>query len=239
MRVFPAIDILHGRCVQLVQGRRESATDFGDPATCVERWVDLGATYLHMVNLDGAFGDSRQNAAIIRRIIREINVGIQLGGGIRSYEDAASWLELGADRIILGTSAVREPGLLSRLADQFGSRRVVAGVDTRQGMIAIEGWKETGGDYLSWARIFEDAGAGFLLYTNVDVEGLQKGINLAPAARLIKMVNIPVIVAGGISGRGDVTGLKSIGAYGVVLGSALYSGKLPLSEALEAADEDR
>jgi phosphoribosylformimino-5-aminoimidazole carboxamide ribotide isomerase len=239
MMVFPAVDILHGRCVQLVQGRRESATDFGDPAACTERWVNQGATYLHVVNLDGAFGDSRQNAAIIRRIIREFNVGIQLGGGIRSYQDAVSWLELGADRVILGTSAVREPGILTRLADQFGSRRVLAGVDARQGMIATEGWEKTGGDYISWAHRFEKAGAGFLLYTNVDVEGLQKGTALEPVARLIGSVSIPVIVAGGISGRDDITGLKGIGAYGVVLGSALYSGKLPLSEALEAADEDR
>ncbi len=239
MMVFPAVDILDGRCVQLVQGRRESATDFGDPAACAERWVNQGATFLHVVNLDGAFGASRQNAAIIRRIIREIGVGIQLGGGIRSYQDAVSWLELGADRVILGTSAVREPGLLTRLADNFGSRRVVAGVDARQGLIAIEGWMKTGSDYISWAHRFEEAGAGFLLYTNVDVEGLQKGTALEPVARLIGSVDIPVIVAGGISGRDDVTGLKGTGAYGVVLGSALYSGKLPLSEALEAADEDR
>lgn len=239
MKVFPAVDILHGRCVQLVQGRRESATDFGDPITCAERWVKQGATFLHMVNLDGAFGDSRQNAAIIHRIIRETGVGIQLGGGIRSYEDAASWLEFGADRVILGTSAVREPGLLTRLADQFGNGRVVAGVDARQGMIAIEGWEKTGGDYVSWACRFEEAGAGFLLFTNVDVEGLQKGTALGPVARLIGSVGVPVIVAGGISGRDDVTGLKGVGAYGIVLGSALYSGKLPLSEALEAADENR
>ena len=239
MIVFPAVDILNGRCVQLVQGRRGSVTDFGDPADCAQRWIDQGAQNLHMINLDGAFGDSQRNAAIIIRIIRKIGVGVQLGGGIRSYEDAAAWLDLGVERVILGTSAVRESELLTRLADQFGSMRVVAGVDARKGKIAVEGWVRTAGDYISWARRYEEAGAGFLLYTNVDVEGLQEGPALEPVERLIGSVGIPVIVAGGISGRGDVKALKGIGAYGVILGSALYSGKLPLSEALEAADEDR
>lgn len=239
MIVLPSVDILNGRCVQLIQGRRESATDFGDPVDCAKQWVDQGAKNLHMVNLDGAFGDSRRNAEIISGIIREIRVNIQLGGGIRSYEDAAAWLELGVDRVIIGTGAIRESELLTRLADQFGSRRIVAGVDARQGRIAIEGWVKTGGDYISWARRFEESGAGFLLYTNVDVEGLQKGTPLEPVARLISLVGIPVIVAGGISGSDDVKRLKGIGAYGIVLGSALYSGKLSLRQALEAADEDR
>jgi len=239
MIVFPAVDILNGRCVQLIQGRRESATDFGNPLDCAKRWVDQGAKNLHMVNLDGAFGDSLKNAAIIRGIIREIGVDIQLGGGIRSYEDAAAWLDLGVERVIIGTRAVREPELLTRLADQFGRRRVVAGVDARQRRIAVEGWEKTGGDYISWARRFEESGVGFLLYTNIDVEGLQEGAPLEPITLLIDLVGIPVIVAGGISGRDDVTRLKGIGAYGIVLGSALYSGKLPLSQALEAANEDR
>jgi phosphoribosylformimino-5-aminoimidazole carboxamide ribotide isomerase len=239
MIVFPAVDILCGRCVQLVQGMRDTATDFGTPAECARRWMGEGARHLHIINLDGAFGDSRRNAAVLRDMIDEIGIPVQLGGGIRSFDDAAGWLELGVERVILGTSAVREPELITRLADQFGSRRIIAGVDARQGEIAVEGWETTAGDYIDWGRMFETMGAGSLLYTNVDVEGLQRGIAPEPVARLIASVSLPVIVAGGISSTSDITALKAIGAHGIVLGSALYSGKLSLRDALEAADEDR
>jgi phosphoribosylformimino-5-aminoimidazole carboxamide ribotide isomerase len=239
MIVFPAVDILCGRCVQLVQGMRDTATDFGTPAECARRWMGEGARHLHIINLDGAFGDSRRNAAVLRDMIDEIGIPVQLGGGIRSFDDAAGWLELGVERVILGTSAVREPELITRLADHFGSRRIIAGVDARQGEIAVEGWETTAGDYIDWGRMFETMGAGSLLYTNVDVEGLQRGIAPEPVARLIASVSLPVIVAGGISSTSDITALKAIGAHGIVLGSALYSGKLSLRDALEAADEDR
>ncbi len=239
MIVFPAVDILCGRCVQLVQGRRDTATDFGTPVECARRWMREGGRHLHIINLDGAFGDSRRNAAVLREMIEEIGIPVQLGGGIRSFDDAAGWLELGVERVILGTSAVREPELITRLADQFGSRRIMAGVDARQGKIAVEGWEKTAGDYIDWGRLFETMGAGSLLYTNVDVEGLQRGIAPEPVARLIASVSLPVVVAGGISSPPDITALKAIGAHGIVLGSALYSGKLSLRDALEAADEDR
>jgi len=239
MIVFPAVDILCGRCVQLVQGRRDTATDFGTPAECARRWMGEGGRHLHIINLDGAFGDSRRNAAVLREMIGEIGIPVQLGGGIRSFDDAAGWLELGVERVILGTSAVREPELITRLADQFGKSRIMAGVDARQGKIAVEGWEKTAGDYIDWGLLFETMGAGSLLYTNVDVEGLQRGIAPEPVARLIASVSLPVIVAGGISSPPDITALKAIGAHGIVLGSALYSGKLSLRDALEAADEDR
>ena len=239
MIVFPAVDILCGRCVQLVQGRRETATDFGTPADCARRWMDEGARHLHVINLDGAFGDSRRNAAVIREMIDEIGIPVQLGGGIRSFEDAAGWIDLGVERVILGTSAVQQPGLITQLADRFGRGRIMAGVDARQGRIAVEGWERTAGNYIEWGRRFADLGAGSLLYTNVDVEGLQQGISLDPVARLIDAVSIPVVVAGGVSSPADITALKAVGAHGIVLGSALYSGKLSLRQALEAADEDR
>jgi phosphoribosylformimino-5-aminoimidazole carboxamide ribotide isomerase len=237
MKVFPAVDILGGNCVQLVQGKRETATRFGRPLDCALRWRDQGAQDLHIVNLDGAFGNSAMNAALIKEIIKSTGMGIELGGGIRSFEDAAGWLELGVDRVIMGTAAVNDPGLIGRLSRSFGKSRIMAGVDARSGMIAVEGWEKTGGNYITWARRFEDEGAGSLLYTNVDVEGLQQGINLDPAATLIASVRIPVVVAGGVSSPKDIRELKRIGAYGVVLGSALYAGKLNLHDALEAAHE--
>ncbi|MDD1718783.1 MAG: 1-(5-phosphoribosyl)-5-[(5-phosphoribosylamino)methylideneamino]imidazole-4-carboxamide isomerase [Methanoregulaceae archaeon] len=233
MKIFPAVDILGGKCVQLVQGDRRTATVYGSPAECASRWISEGADALHVVNLDGAFGESFRNADAIRHLVRETGITLQLGGGIRSVEDAKGWLEVGIERVILGTLAVRSPESITVLADEAGSRRVMAGVDARGGRIAIEGWQETAGDYLVWAGEFERRGAGSLLFTNVDVEGLQRGIDPGPVRRLINEVRIPVTVAGGISGISDILSLCDAGAAGAVLGSALYSGKISLPEALE------
>ncbi|TRZ54241.1 1-(5-phosphoribosyl)-5-[(5-phosphoribosylamino)methylideneamino] imidazole-4-carboxamide isomerase [bacterium] len=233
MRIFPAVDILGGRCVQLVQGRRESATVYGDPLACATRWIDLGADALHVVNLDGAFGNSAQNAELIRALIRGTGIEIELGGGIRSVEDATRWLETGVSRVIISTLATQEPESIRVLSREFGPERVMAGVDAKGGQVAIHGWQETAGDYLSWAKRFEALGAGTLLYTNVDVEGLQQGVQQEPVKRLVGCVHVPVVIAGGVSSRSDVTALRNIGAYGAVLGSALYSGKITLQEALE------
>jgi phosphoribosylformimino-5-aminoimidazole carboxamide ribotide isomerase len=227
------VDILGGRCVQLVQGKRESATEYGDPLSCATRWIDAGADALHVVNLDGAFGDAGANVELIRTLVKTTGIEIEMGGGIRSIEDAARWLETGVSRIIISTLAVREPESVGLLASEFGSERVMAGVDAKGGQVAIRGWQETAGDYLSWAERFEALGAGSLLYTNVDVEGLQQGVRMDPVISLIGRVDVPVVVAGGVSCRSDVTALRDCGAYGAVLGSALYSGKITLQEALE------
>lgn len=235
MRIFPAVDILGGQCVQLVQGKRESATAFGDPLSCATRWLDQGADALHVVNLDGAFGNSAKNAGLITDLIKKTGVEIELGGGIRSTEDAARWLKTGVMRVIIATLATEKPESIQVLADEHGSERVMAGVDAKGEQIAVHGWQETAGDYLVWARRFEELGAGSLLYTNVDVEGLQKGVQFEPVRRLIDNVHIPVVVAGGVSARSDVTGLRDAGAFGAVLGSALYSGKITIKEALEAS----
>jgi phosphoribosylformimino-5-aminoimidazole carboxamide ribotide isomerase len=234
MKIYPAVDILGGRCVQLVQGRRESATDFGDPLARATQWLEEGATALHVINLDGAFGGARANAALIRELVSKTGVEIQIGGGIRSVADARAWLETGVERIIIGTLATEHPEVLGTLAAEYGSARIMAGVDARDGQIAVEGWQQTRGDYCAWATRFEEQGAGSLLYTNVDVEGLQQGIRLKPVRDLISTVSIPVIVAGGVSSPSDLQGLHLAGAAGAVLGSALYSGKITLEEALGA-----
>lgn len=234
MDIYPAIDILDGKCVQLVQGKRERATVYGAPLEWAWKWLDEGATALHIINLDGAFGNAVKNTATIRELIRETGVPIQLGGGIRSVDDAGGWLNLGVNRVILGTLAVQDPSSITELADAYGAASVMAGVDARGGEVVVKGWEELAGDYLTWARRFEELGAGSLLFTNVDVEGLQEGIDPEPVRRLIKEVKLPVIVAGGITRVDDVRELKAIKADGIVLGSALYSSKISIREALEA-----
>jgi phosphoribosylformimino-5-aminoimidazole carboxamide ribotide isomerase len=235
MRVFPAVDILGGRCVQLVQGDRETATDYGDPVSCAGRWVDEGADALHIVNLDGAFGTSSRNADAIRSLIRKTGVFVQLGGGIRSVQDARSWLAAGVNRVILGTISRRDPGIIRELVGEFGSERVMAGVDAKNGQIAIEGWQKTAGDYIEWARRYEREGAGSLLYTNIDREGLCRGVDPDPVRRIIGAVRIPVIVAGGITSLDDLRRLRELDTNGAVLGSALYNGMISLSEAIEVS----
>lgn len=235
MDIFPAVDVLSGMCVQLVQGNRSSATVYGTPLENARRWTECGASHLHVVNLDGAFSAASENAKVIRELVAETAVFVQVGGGIRSVADARGWLDCGVDRIIVSTFATKEPESLTVLAREFGSDRIMAGVDARAGEIAVSGWQETAGDYLEWAKRFEELGAGSLLYTNVDVEGLQAGIVQKPVKALIDAVALPVVVAGGVSSAADVAALKQLGASGCVLGSALYSGKIRLDEALREA----
>jgi phosphoribosylformimino-5-aminoimidazole carboxamide ribotide isomerase len=235
-QIFPAVDILDGRCVQLVQGDPDTATVYGEPLRCAHRWIAEGADALHVVNLDGAFGNAGKNVELIRALICETAVTIQLGGGIRSVDDATSWLELGVERVILGTLAVRDPACIGVIAEEFGSDRVMASVDARGENVVVRGWQESAGEFLEWAKQFEALGAGSLLYTNVDVEGLQRGIQREPVLRLLERTCIPVVVAGGISSVLDVVALKKIGVAGIVLGSALYSGKIKLKDALEVRE---
>ena len=237
MEIFPAVDVLRGMCVQLVQGERSTATIYGTPLENAERWINAGAKNLHVVNLDGAFSTSSENVKVIREVVAGTDVFVQVGGGIRSIADARGWLDAGVDRIIVSTFATKEPKALTALADEFGSERIMAGVDSRAGEIAVSGWQETAGDYIEWAQLFEQLGAGSLLYTNVDVEGLQAGIAQEPVKELIEAVSIPVVVAGGVSSVADVSALRRLGAAGCVLGSALYSGKIHLNEALKEACE--
>lgn len=235
MIVFPAVDILGGRCVQLVQGKRETATGYGDPLLCAESWINQGAEALHIVNLDGAFGSSKLNAEKITDVIIRTGVETQLGGGIRSLDDARSWLDCGVDRIIISTFAVEDPECLTILSEEYGSDRIMAGVDARAGEMVTHGWERPAGDFLEWADLFIRKGAGSLLYTNVSVEGLCNGIDPNPVRDLLSTVSVPVVVAGGITSPSDIKILKEADAAGVVLGSALYSGKITLQEALEAA----
>jgi phosphoribosylformimino-5-aminoimidazole carboxamide ribotide isomerase len=233
MKIFPAVDILGGQGVQLVQGRRETAVSYGSPLSCAERWLSAGADALHIVNLDGAFGSSAANAEQIQKLIKKTGVEVQLGGGIRSLGDARQWLETGIERIIISTFAVKEPDSLRILSDEYGRDRIMAGADARNGQIVVNGWESPAGDYLEWADTFVRKGAGSLLFTNVNVEGLCRGIDPAPIQALIQRVQVPVTIAGGITSPEDVAVLKKTGAAGCVLGSALYTGKITIQQARE------
>ena len=236
--VIPAVDMRGGKCVQLVQGVPGSEiVSLDDPVEAALDWVRKGAKTLHLVDLDGAIEGERKNAPIIEKIVsacQEKGVQIQVGGGIRSFEDAASLLELGVSRAILGTAALQNPDLVKQLSNAFGSERVTVALDAKNGKISIKGWTEGCSQTpVEMGRKFEELGAGSLLFTNIDTEGLMQGVNPAPTKELVESVSIPVIASGGVSSLQDLQVLKKTGAAGVVVGSALYTGRFTLEAAIE------
>lgn len=238
--IIPAVDMRGGKCVQLVQGVPGSEiVSLDDPLAVALEWVSKGAKTLHLVDLDGAIEGKRKNAPIIEKIVRtcrEKGVSIQAGGGIRSFEDAASLLELGVSRVILGTAALQNPELVKQLSRTFGSSRVNVALDAKNGKILIKGWtEECAQTPVEMGRKFEELGAGSLLFTNIDTEGLMQGVNPVPTKELVESVSIPVIASGGVSSLADIKTLKKTGAAGVVVGSALYTGRFTFEEAIEVA----
>lgn len=242
--VIPAVDIRGGKCVQLVQGAPGSEmVSLDEPVAVALEWVAQGAKTLHLIDLDGALDGRRVNAPVIEKIVsagKKRDVTIQIGGGIRSFEDAAHLLKLGADRVILSTAALREPELVKRLADEFGSEHINVALDSKNGKVAIDGWK-TISEFtaVTLGRKFEKLGAGTLLFTNIDTEGLMKGVDPEPTAELVKAVDIPVIASGGITTLQDILTMRATGACGVVVGSALYTGKFTYPEALDILKEQQ
>ena len=234
MEVIPAVDMKDGECVQLVQGDEETAESYGDPVESARRWVEEGAERLHVVDLDGAIDGERRNADNVRSIVEKTEVAVQVGGGVRSVEDAEVLFDAGADRVVMGTAAMEDPPLVGRVA-QNGD--VVVSLDAREGEVVVEGWKEGAGvTPVEAARRFEDVGASAFLFTNVDDEGLLNGVSVEPVAELVEAVDVPVIASGGVTTPDDVSALRDAGASGVVIGTAFYEGRMTYDEAVEAAE---
>ena len=234
-RVIPAIDLKNRKCVSLVQGiPGTERVSLDDPLGIAARWVNEGARVLHLIDLDGAIEGQRLNGSIIESIVKKFNVETQIGGGIRSKEDAAALLALGADRVILGTAAVNNPSLVEELSPEFGSERIMVALDSKNGKVTTHGWaKRSVYTPVELGRKFEELGAGSILFTDINTEGLLKGVNPVPTKELVEALNIPVIASGGITTLSDIEVIKRTGAKGVVVGAALYVGKFMLKEALE------
>ena len=233
---FPAVDLRGGKCVQLVGGvPGTEVVALDNPLFQAERWVAEGADHLHIIDLDGAILGKRINAPILRQMVKKLDLFIQLGGGIRREEDVSEILDIGVDRAILGTAALREPDIVSRLADRHGKERIMVALDVKKGDVTAEGWqRQMGRKAVELGRLFEEKGAGSILFTNIDVEGQQKGIDLGPTRDLVSAVGIPVVAAGGGTEIGDVLALRQAGAAGAVAGTAIYTGKLNVHQTLEA-----
>lgn len=234
-RIIPAIDLKNRKCVSLVQGiPGTERVSLDDPLGIAARWVNEGAGVLHLIDLDGAIEGKRLNGSIIESIVQKFNVETQVGGGIRSKEDAAALLALGADRVILGTAAVNNPSLVEELTSEFGSERIMVALDSKNGRVTTHGWaKSSSFTAVELGRKFEELGAGSILFTDINTEGLLKGVNPVPTKELVEALNIPVIASGGITALSDIEAIKKTGAKGVVVGAALYVGKFALREALK------
>lgn len=233
-RIIPAIDLKNKKCVSLVQGiPGTERVSLDDPLGVAARWVNEGAGILQLIDLDGAIEGKRLNSAIIRSIIENFNVETQVGGGIRSKEDAAALLNLGVDRVILGTAAVNNPPLVNELSNEFGSERIMVALDSKNGVVTTHGWtKHSAFSTVELGKKFQVSGAGSILFTDINTEGLLKGVNPKPTKELAHALDIPVIASGGITTLSDIELIKKTGASGIVVGAALYVGNFTLREAL-------
>jgi phosphoribosylformimino-5-aminoimidazole carboxamide ribotide isomerase len=234
--LFPAIDLKNGEAVRLQQGDMARATVFSrDPAAQAQAFAEQGFSYLHLVDLDGAFAGRPVNAAAVERIIALVKVPVQLGGGIRDRATIDAWLDKGIARVIIGTAAVRDPALV-KAAARAHPGRVAVGLDARDGKIAVEGWSKTSAlSALDVARRFEDEGVATIVYTDVNRDGMLQGLNLDATIALAEHISLPVIASGGLASLADVRALLEPRAQkleGAIAGRALYDGRLDPAAAL-------
>ena len=238
--LYPAIDLKGGNCVRLFRGDMDQATIFGDnPGKQAATWQEAGFSWLHVVDLDGAFAGQTVNEEAVKNILASVSIPVQLGGGLRNMAGIEAWLNAGITRVILGSAAAKNPLLVKEAARAFPGR-VAVGIDAKAGMVATEGWAETSDVSASeLARRFEDAGVAAIIYTDISRDGTKAGLNLDETTALARSVRVPIIASGGVASLADIIALKAAAASqpnlsGSILGRALYDGSLNPQEALAA-----
>ena len=235
MRIYPAIDIKDGKCVRLYKGRFDDVTVYGDsPAEMAKKWEAQGGEYIHVVDLDGALKGHGVNADKIREICESVSVPVQTGGGIRTMEDIEAKLACGISRVIIGTKAVSDSEFVKRAADKYGGK-IVIGIDAKDGMVAVEGWEKTS-DFtaVEFAKKMVSLGIKTIVYTDIATDGTLSGPNVAAMREMAAAVNADIIASGGVGSLGDILSLKDTGVEGVIVGKALYTGRVDLAEAVKA-----
>ncbi|MTI17861.1 1-(5-phosphoribosyl)-5-[(5-phosphoribosylamino)methylideneamino]imidazole-4-carboxamide isomerase [Rhodobacteraceae bacterium RKSG542] len=243
MIIFPAIDLKEGKCVRLKLGDMDQATVFNDvPADQAKAFQDQGFEWLHVVDLDGAFAGESRNGDAVEAILAATTNPVQLGGGIRTMEHIDAWLEKGIARVILGTVALRDPDLVKEACKKYPDR-IAVGIDAKGGKVAVEGWAETSElTVVDLAKQFEDAGVAAIIYTDIDRDGVLKGLNIPSTLELANAVSIPVIASGGLADINDIKRLLEEDCdilEGAISGRALYDGRLDPTEALELIKASR
>jgi phosphoribosylformimino-5-aminoimidazole carboxamide ribotide isomerase len=237
VNIFPAVDIQGGKCVRLRQGVEDAVTVFSeDPTAMAIQWQDMGAKWLHVIDLDGAFSGVPRNMELIRDLCSCISIPVQLGGGIRSVDTAAAYLEAGVTRLIIGTMALEEPVLFAELCAAFPGR-VGVSLDARDGRLKTKGWVEDAGKTVAdVVPELEAAGTSFFIYTDISRDGMQSGVNIPALEALLALTDRPVLIAGGIATLDDIRAVYPLarkGLAGIITGRAIYTGSLNLQKALE------
>ena len=236
MEVIPAIDLKDGRCVRLFQGDFAQETVFSDdPLATARSWQEQGGHRLHLVDLDGAIQGKPVHLEVITSIVRELDIPVQVGGGIRDLATADTWLNAGVDRVVIGTAAVSNPDMVNEVCQKHGSERVVVSVDAKDGLVALRGWKETSSvTVLELANQMADLGVVRLLYTDIARDGALTGPDLTTNARLAEETGLAVQASGGVASVEHIKELLPTGVEGVIVGMALYTGTVNLAEAVAA-----
>jgi len=236
MLVIPSVDIMDGQCVQLVGGKPDTKRVYGGPVEWAKKWEEAGAEIIHLVDLDAALGNKR-NDEKLKEVFQSVNVVTQVGGGIRDITRAEALLKAGAGRIVVGTAAVENPNFVVDLVESFGGDRIIVALDSRGGKVAVEGWKKTSVvSTVDLAKSLEKIGIWGFLFTSVDVEGSMRGPDVDAIKTLVNTVSLPVMASGGIGSLDDIEKVVKTGAYGLVLGMALYERKFTLQQAKEVAN---
>ncbi|MFL5801879.1 MAG: 1-(5-phosphoribosyl)-5-[(5-phosphoribosylamino)methylideneamino]imidazole-4-carboxamide isomerase [Roseiflexaceae bacterium] len=233
--VYPAIDLRGGKVVRLAQGDLARQTVYSDdPAATAQRWLDAGATWLHVVNLDGSFGEAGvANAHALEQIVAT-GAQVQLGGGMRSLTDIERVIALGVARAIIGTAAVENPELVPTAITRFGAQRIGAGIDARDGRVRVRGWlADTGIDTITLGAQMRAAGVELAVFTDVGRDGIGTGVNVEATIALAQATGLRVIASGGVATAADVWRVRDVGLAGVIIGRALYEGQIDLREVLD------
>ena len=238
MILFPAIDILDGKCVRLLHGEYDKVTEYGEPVVMAKKWADNGAEYLHIVDLNAAKSGAEENLSLIREIAKAVKISVQTGGGMRSLDDIEKRLSGGVARVILGTVCCEEPDTVIRAVKEFGAERIVCGIDAKDGCVATRGWLSSANvTPVNLGKEMYGAGVRYVVYTDIRNDGALSGVNVAACKEMADKTRLKVMASGGVSSAADIRALKAQRMYGAILGKALYENKLTLSDALAAAKE--
>lgn len=242
IQIFPAIDMRGGKCVRLFKGDYAQETIYGDsPFDMAKSFADAGATFIHMVDLDGAKDGERVHAKDVVRVAKELPMRVQIGGGIRTEEDVAFYLDQGVDRVIIGSLAIREPELVASFIEKYGAERIVIGLDAKDGMVATHGWLETSNQTaIEVGQYFASKGAKHFIFTDIATDGTLQGPNIEANEALARATGANIIVSGGMSSLADIQAVKEAAKTttiaGVIIGKALYTGQFTLEEALKEVE---
>ena len=235
MQLYPAIDLKNGQCVRLKQGEFKEITVYSDkPEEIAALWQEQGATYLHLVDLDGALAGHSVNEEVIRKIVNTVSIPVEIGGGIRSEAAIASMLSLGVARVIIGTKAVKQPEFIRDMIEKFGADRIVLGVDAKDGMVVVEGWETVSEITASeLCSRMKEYGIRHIVYTDISRDGMLIGPNVAYTKKLTDETGLDVIASGGMSSMEDLRQLYEAGVQGAIIGKALYEKRIDLAEAVK------